>query len=40
MAKILIVYYSRKGENHCDGSIRKLEKGNRTCGRIYTESCR
>ncbi|WP_294450787.1 hypothetical protein [uncultured Ruminococcus sp.] len=28
MAKILIVYYSRKGENYCDGSIRKLEKGN------------
>ena len=40
MAKILIVYYSRKGENYCDGSIRKLEKGNRTCGRIYPESCR
>lgn len=28
MAKILIVYYSRKGENYWNGSIRKLEKGN------------
>lgn len=24
----LILYYSRKGENYCRGSIRKLEKGN------------
>ena len=24
----LIVYYSRKGENYCNGSIRDLEKGN------------
>ena len=28
MNKILIVYYSRKGENYWNGSIRKLEKGN------------
>lgn len=28
MANILIVYYSRKGENYWAGSIRKLEKGN------------
>ncbi len=28
MSKILIVYYSRKGENYCNGSIKKLEKGN------------
>lgn len=24
----LIVYYSRKGENYCNGSIKNLEKGN------------
>lgn len=28
MERILIVYYSRKGENYWNGSIRKLEKGN------------
>lgn len=28
MAKNLIVYYSRKGENYCSGSIMKLKKGN------------
>lgn len=28
MAKNLIIYYSRKGENYFDGSIRKIEKGN------------
>lgn len=28
MRKTLIVYYSRKGENYYDGSIRNLEKGN------------
>ena len=28
MSKILIVYYSRKGENYWNGSIKKLEKGN------------
>lgn len=24
----LIVYFSRKGENYCSGTIRKLAKGN------------
>lgn len=28
MSKILIVYYSRKGENYVNGSIRNLSKGN------------
>ena len=28
MSKILTVYYSRKGENYVNGSIKKLEKGN------------
>ena len=28
MAKNLIIYYSRKGENYVNGSIVKLEKGN------------
>ena len=28
MANILIVYYSRKGQNYYGGSIRNLEKGN------------
>lgn len=28
MAKNLILYYSRKGENYVNGSIRKLSKGN------------
>ena len=28
MGKILIVYYSRKGENYWNGSIKTLEKGN------------
>lgn len=28
MAKILTVYYSRKGENYWNGSIRNIEKGN------------
>ena len=28
MHKILIVYYSRKGENYCNGVIRNLAKGN------------
>lgn len=28
MTKILTVYYSRKGENYCNGSIRNLNKGN------------
>ena len=28
MANILIVYYSRKGQNYFGGSIRNLEKGN------------
>lgn len=28
MAKILIVYYSRKGENYWNGSIKELSKGN------------
>lgn len=28
MRNILIVYYSRKGQNYCSGSIRDLEKGN------------
>ena len=28
MAKILTVYYSRKGENYVNGSIKKIEKGN------------
>ena len=28
MAKNLIIYYSRKGENYVNGNIRKLSKGN------------
>lgn len=28
MAKTLVIYYSRKGENYWNGSIKKLEKGN------------
>lgn len=28
MAKNLIIYYSRKGENYVNGSIRSLSKGN------------
>jgi flavodoxin len=28
MAKNLIIYYSRKGQNYVNGSIRSLEKGN------------
>ena len=28
MAKTLIIYYSRKGQNYVNGSIRDLEKGN------------
>ena len=28
MAKALVVYYSRKGENHMPGGIQVLEKGN------------
>jgi flavodoxin len=28
MSTILIVYYSRKGENYWNGSIRNLQKGN------------
>ena len=27
MSKVLVVYYSRKGENHMPGGIQKLEKG-------------
>ena len=28
MAKQLVVFYSRKGENHFPGGIRSVEKGN------------
>ena len=28
MSKTLIVYYSRKGKNYWNGSIKNLEKGN------------
>ena len=28
MANILIVYYSRKGENYWNGSLKSLDKGN------------
>lgn len=28
MAKNLIIYYSRKGENYVNGSIKNLAKGN------------
>ena len=28
MAKNLIIYYSRKGENYFGGSIRSIDKGN------------
>ena len=28
MAKNLIIYYSRKGENYVNGNIEKLAKGN------------
>lgn len=32
MAKNLIIYYSRKGENYVNGGVKKLAKGN-------TETC-
>ena len=28
MAKNLIIYYSRTGENYCNGSVKNLKKGN------------
>ncbi len=28
MAKNLVIYYSRKGENYVNGSIKKIAKGN------------
>ena len=28
MAKNIIIYYSRKGENYCNGSIKDIAKGN------------
>ena len=28
MSKVLVVFYSRKGENHMPGGIQVLEKGN------------
>ena len=28
MSKALVVYYSRKGENHMPGGVQVLEKGN------------
>ena len=28
MARVLVVYYSRKGENHMPGGVQVLEKGN------------
>ena len=28
MAKTLVIYYSRKGENYVNGSIKNLTKGN------------
>ena len=28
MAKTLVIYYSRKGENYVNGSIKNIEKGN------------
>lgn len=28
MSNSIVVYFSRKGENYCAGTIRKLEKGN------------
>ena len=30
MAKNLIIYYSRKGENYVNGNIEKLAKGNKS----------
>lgn len=39
MAKNLIIYYSRKGENYVNGNIEKLAKGNtEICARIHPES--
>ena len=28
MSKILVIYYSRKGENYVNGAIRSIDKGN------------
>lgn len=39
MAKNLIIYYSRKGENYVNGSIRDLKKRKyRNLRRIYSGS--
>ena len=38
MAEILTVYYSRKGENYVNGSIKKLSKGNTECVAEFIQS--
>lgn len=35
MSKVLVVYYSRKGENHMPGGIQVLEKGHTACAAEY-----
>lgn len=37
MANILVVYYSRKGENHMPGGIQVLEKGNTAWAAEYIQ---
>ena len=37
MSKTLIVYYSRKGENSWNGSIKSLSKGNTEFSRDITD---
>ena len=40
MSKTLVIYYSRKGENYVNGSIRKLSKGNtETVAEYIAEAC-
>jgi len=38
MSKNLIIYYSRKGENYFNGSIRPIEKGNTEIAAEYIQS--
>ena len=35
MSRILVVYYSRKGENHMPSGIQVLEKGHTACAAEY-----
>ena len=37
MSKVLVVFYSRKGENHMPGGIQVLEKGHTACAAEYIQ---